>query len=67
MCDELKNEINPAIKVLIALTLYKIGDEKSLEAIENLSKTERDDDTRRMMFAITEQIKLDRINTNPAQ
>lgn len=67
LCDELKNEINPAIKVLIALTLYKIGDEKSLEAIENLSKTERDDDTRRMMFAITEQIKLDRINTNPAQ
>jgi ATP-dependent helicase/DNAse subunit B len=67
LCDELKNEINPAIKVLIALTLYKIGDENSLKAIENLSKTERDDDTRRMMFAITEQIKRDRIFTNPVQ
>lgn len=67
LCDELKNEINPAVKVLIALALYKIGDENSLNMIESLSKTEKDDDTRRMMFAITEQIKLDRIITNPVQ
>ncbi len=67
LCDELKNEINPAVKVLIALALYKIGDENSLNMIENLSKTEKDDDTRRMMFAITEQIKLDRISSNPVQ
>lgn len=67
LCDELKNEINPAVKVLIALALYKIGDENSLNMIENLSKTEKDDDTRRMMFAIAEQIKLDRISSNPVQ
>lgn len=67
LCDELKNEINPAVKVLLALALYKIGDENSLNMIESLSKTEKDDDTRRMMFAITEQIKLDRIITNPVQ
>lgn len=67
LSDEIKNELNPAIKVLIALALYKIGDENSLQTIESLSKTEKDDDTRRMMFAITEQIKLNRTFSNPIQ
>lgn len=67
LAEEMKKELDPSTKILIALALFKTGDENFLGVIETMAKIEKDDQARRMMYAITEQIKMDRTNSVPAE
>ncbi len=62
--DALVKQLNkiedPGTKVLIALSLYLIGEQKGLDAVYNLSRTDNDSYVRRMCNAIyAEFIKVD--------
>jgi len=67
LADEIKKELDPNTKVLIALALFKTGDANFFDTISTVAKAETDSEARRMMFAITEQIKLGRTNTLPTE
>ncbi|MEW6196688.1 MAG: HEAT repeat domain-containing protein [Bacteroidota bacterium] len=62
--DVLVTQLNkiedPGTKVLIALSLYLIGEQKGLDAVYSLAKTDNDSHVRRMCNAIyAEYIKVD--------
>lgn len=67
LAEEMKKELDPSTKILIALSLFKTGDENFFGTIETMAKMEKDDEARRMMYAITEQIKMDRTYSVPAE
>jgi HEAT repeat protein len=48
----LKKEKNPSIRILIALALYKIGNEKGVDAIYNYASFENDPRVKRIYDAI---------------
>ncbi len=48
LTDELKTEKDPSTKVLIALSLYNIGDPKGLEAVKDLSENDQNVKVKRM-------------------
>jgi HEAT repeat protein len=60
LLTQLKVEDDPSTKVLIALALYKIGDEEGMEAVEFLAKNDSDKEVRRMSTAILQQVELER-------
>jgi HEAT repeat protein len=52
LTEELKNEKDPGTKVLIALSLYNIGNPKGMEAVKRLAETDNDLKVRRMSTAL---------------
>jgi HEAT repeat protein len=52
LISQLDKETNSGIKVLIALTLFQIGDERGIEKIEELAKTESDSHVRHMYASV---------------
>jgi HEAT repeat protein len=60
LIEVLKTEKDPSTKVLIALSLYKIGTEKALEAVEYLAKNDTDKEVKRMSLAILQQVEFDK-------
>ena len=55
LIKQLNVELNPSIRISIALALYKIGNEKGLEAICNCTSMENDGHVRRIYEAIVEE------------
>lgn len=63
LIDELNSANESNCKVLIALSLYLIGDEKGIEAVYKIAKTDRNERVRHMCNAIYAEFsrnKLDR-------
>lgn len=56
--NELKTETDPNTKILIALSLFKIGDPQSIDFVEYLSKTESNRKVKNMFTAIVEEFEL---------
>lgn len=59
LIGQLKKEDDASTKILIALALYRIGTDEGIAAIENLSKTDRNKEVKRMAAAIVEQAEKD--------
>jgi HEAT repeat protein len=57
LIEQLKVEKNPSLRLLIALSLYKIGNEKGLDAIYANVLLEKDPHVKRMCNAIFEEYK----------
>ncbi len=55
--NELKTETDPNTKILIALSLFKIGDPKSIDFVEYLSKNESNKKVKNMFTAIVEEFE----------
>ena len=55
--DVLKNEKNPKNRALIALALYRIGDEKGIQAVYDAASTESDAKVKRTYSAIVAEYK----------
>jgi HEAT repeat protein len=60
LVDQLKVEEDASIRVLIALSLYRIGDEDGFNAIDYLSKNDKNYEVRRMSSAIMEQLEMEK-------
>ena len=52
LVEQLSKENNPNVKILIALSLYRIGDENGIKAVENLSMNDENAKVRKMGNAI---------------
>lgn len=52
LTDQLKKETDPKTRILIALVLYKIGDEKSIGLVKELAAKDKDPEVRRMCACI---------------
>ncbi len=52
LTDQLKKEDDPGTKVLIALSLYNIGNPKGMEAVRDLSEKDQDAKVKRMSSII---------------
>ena len=61
LTEQIKKESDPKIRVLIALVLYKIGDEKSIGLVKELSAKDKNPEVRRMCACIYDAY----INGNP--
>jgi HEAT repeat protein len=57
LIGELKQEKNPKDRALIALALYKIGDEKGIQAVYDAASTESDAKVKRTYNAIVAEYK----------
>lgn len=57
LIDVLKNEKNPKNRALIALALYRIGDEKGIQAVYDAASTESDAKVKRTYSAIVAEYK----------
>ena len=57
LIDELKHEKNPKDRALIALALYRIGDEKGIQAVYEAALTESDAKVKRTCNAIVAEYK----------
>jgi hypothetical protein len=55
LVEEFKNEKNPKIRVLIALSLYRIGDEKGMESIYTAALHDNDSKVKRICIAIANE------------
>lgn len=55
--NQLKIEEDPNIKILIALSLFKIGDAKSIDFVENLTYSETNPKVKNMFTAIVEEFE----------
>ncbi len=55
--NQLKIEDDPNIKILIALSLFKIGDAKSMDFVENLTFSETNPKVKNMFTAIIEEFE----------
>jgi hypothetical protein len=64
LIKQLKKESDPNTRVLIALALYRIGNEEGLDAIEELVKNDDNLRVRKMSYAILNQFKIDVHKTN---
>jgi HEAT repeat protein len=60
----LKKEPDPNTRILIALSLYKIGDEQALNAVEKLMESDHDYKVKKMSSAILNQLKIDMSGKN---
>ena len=61
LTEQIKKEGDPKVRVLIALVLYKIGDEKSIGLVKELSAKDKNPEVRRMCACIYDAY----INGNP--
>jgi HEAT repeat protein len=52
LIERLKSKVEPECKILIALSLYQIGNEKGVEAIFKIAKNEKNNRVRLMFIAI---------------
>ncbi len=52
LTDKLKTEEDPDTRILIALSLYKIGNPEGMEAVKDLSENDQDEKVKRMSTAI---------------
>jgi len=50
--DQLEKEQNSGIKILIALSLYSIGNPDGMEAVKKLAKSDNDKEVKRMSTVI---------------
>ncbi|MBI3125786.1 MAG: HEAT repeat domain-containing protein [Ignavibacteriales bacterium] len=57
LIDILKSEKNPKDRALIALALYRIGDEKGIQAVYDAASTESDAKVKRTYNAIVAEYK----------
>lgn len=55
LIEQLKVEKNPSLRLLIALALYKIGNDKGLDAIYENALLENDPHVKKMCYAIVEE------------
>lgn len=60
LMKQLKREEDPSIRILIALSLYKLNDEKALNLIKELSYSDSDPKVRRMCSAIFNEYEINR-------
>lgn len=58
LVNQLAKETDPNIRILIALSLYKIGTPGAIKAIENLVKNEFDPKVKRMGVAILHELQF---------
>jgi hypothetical protein len=58
LADQLTKETDPNIRILIALSLYKIGTPDAVKAIEKLVKNELDPKVKRMGIAILNELQF---------
>ena len=61
LTEQLKKESNPKTRILIALVLYKIGDEKSIDIVKEMALKDNNSEVRRMCTCIYDAY----INGNP--
>ncbi len=59
LVEQLAKEEEPDVKILIALSLYRIGDNKGIKAIESLSMNDTSARVRKMGKAILVQFEKD--------
>ncbi len=52
LIETVKNETEPATRILIALVLYRIGDEKGINLVKNMAAKDNDTEVRRMCYCI---------------
>lgn len=52
LTEQMKKETDPKTKILIALVLYKIGDEKSIDLVKEMSVKDSNPEVRRMCTCI---------------
>jgi hypothetical protein len=52
LTEQLKKETDPKTKILIALVLYKIGDEKSINLVKEMAAKDKNPEVRRMCTCI---------------
>ena len=64
LVTQLENEKDPETRVLIALVLYRIGDLRGMEAVENLAAADKNPRVRRMSNAILQDFDFTKIE-NP--
>lgn len=57
LVDELKKEKNPKNRILIALALYRIGDEEGIQAVYDAASMETDAKVKRTYNAIVAEYK----------
>jgi len=55
LTEQLSKEKVPGIKVLIALSLYNIGNPAGMEAVKELSRVDNDNEVKRMSTALYRQ------------
>ncbi|MGE5681756.1 MAG: HEAT repeat domain-containing protein [Bacillota bacterium] len=58
LLKQMKKEADPSTRILIALSLYKLGDPQALVKIGEFAKSDSDPKVRRMCSAIFEDFKL---------
>ena len=64
LVEQLQIVDDPDTRILIALALYKIGDEEGIKAIEQLVENDGSLKVKKMSAAILNQFRLDVINRN---
>jgi hypothetical protein len=64
LVDQLKKEQDPDTRILIALSLYKIGDREGIQEVEKLIKNDPDYRVKKMSTAILNQFKIDALGNN---
>jgi HEAT repeat protein len=52
LTETVKNETEPSTKILIALVLYRIGDEKGINLVKNMADSDKNTEVRRMCTCI---------------
>jgi len=52
LSETVKNESEPSTKILIALVLYRIGDEKGINLVKNMAARDNNSEVRRMCTCI---------------
>lgn len=61
LTEQIKKESDPKIRILIALVLYKIGDEKSIDLVKEMAAKDNNPEVRRICTCIYDAY----INGNP--
>ncbi len=55
LTEQLTKEKDPGIRVLIALSLYNIGNPDGMEAVKHLARVDKDNEVKRMSTALYRQ------------
>lgn len=63
LTEQLEDEKCPEIKILIALSLYQIGDKDGMEAVKNLAFSASDNRVKNMCLAIYNLYMIDKNNS----
>lgn len=53
LTESVKNETEPATRILVALVLYRIGDEKGINLVKNMAANDKNPEVRRMCTCIS--------------